>query len=113
MTELTEEEKKVVEESTIEPKNSHDQDEEAKALFLEASSLVLYIPNWVQKQHELFYKVAYLQVKKDEKVSKNSARVRTALIKQLMNRMVLKMSKFFEEEQKKKQEAKENESREF
>lgn len=87
------------------------EDEETKALFLEASKLVLHILNWVQPQHELFYKVAYLQVKNDPKVANNPARVRSAIIKQLMNRIITKMGKFFKEENEKKE--KKNVSRRF
>jgi hypothetical protein len=114
MTELNETEKKEVEETTKEMNVPEDRDgEEAKALFLEASELVLHLPNWVHRQHEIFYKVAYLQIKKDPKASIQPARIRTALIKKLMNKMVLKMGKFFEEETKKKMEEKKNESRRF
>ena len=87
--------------------------EAQKALMLEASKLVLHKPSWVHPQHDIFYRLAYLQVRKDEKAKNQPARVRTMIIRKLMNSMVTKMGKFFEEEQAKKAKENEDVSRRF
>lgn len=112
---LSEQEQKTVDEAgeKIEPTEVNEKDEKAKAIFLEASKMTLYIPNWVHPQHEVFYKVAYIQVRDEETLKGKPARVRTQVIRKLMNDMIVKMGEFYKSEEKKKEQEKKNVSRRF
>lgn len=102
LEDLTQEEQEAVKEGGERIQTPEEAEQEA--LVLEASKLVVHMPSWVHKQHDIFYRLAYLQVRKDEKASNQPARVRTQIIRKLMNDMVMKMGKFFTEEEKKKRE---------